>query len=741
MSSIVFTSSGFSLWIRTLLVCGSLMAAESGVRAASSAASDGWKAGVARVVITPQELMWMAGYGARDKPAEGKLQDLYAKALALESPAGARLVLVTTDLVGLPAKLTESVAGSLRDTYGLARSQIMFTSSHTHSGPMLAEEYPVYPVPGLSSQEEEKVRRYTQWLPGQLVQVVSQALADLAPAKLAWGTGRAGFAVNRREPTPKGFINGTNPAGPVDHNVPVLRVESPDGRLRAVAFGYACHNTTLSDYQWCGDYAGYAQEYLEAAHPGTTALFFMGCGADANPLPRRTVELCQKYGRQLADAVETGLKDNMRPVVGPVRSAFSRVDLPVDKLPTREELVERAKGKPSYAQRRAEWLLTILEKQGKFDTTYPYPIQVWQLGSDLTWVALGGEAVVDYSLRLKREFGPTTWVAAYANDVMEYIPSLRVLKEGGYEAEIFSADLAGATWAPSVEELIVSNVHKLAAAVRRAAVRPDSGMGFQPMDHRQDADATKSRGQDARDTGTAPAGYHLAWSDEFDGAALDMSKWSHRGLGRRRDALNVADAVAVDNGQLTITTYTSDGEHCTGMIGTEGKFERRFGYWEARIQFEGAPGMWSAFWIQTPTFGRPPNDPATAGTEIDVIEHRVSDQSGKDISGPAHHALHIGGGKSQSHVTEDLKLGSGFHTYGVQWTETEYRFFVDGKLTWTVTPVSKRPEYIILSSEIQNQSWAGTIPAGGYGPRESSRTRMIMDYVRFYEPKPDPNRR
>jgi beta-glucanase (GH16 family) len=147
--------------------------------------------------------------------------------------------------------------------------------------------------------------------------------------------------------------------------------------------------------------------------------------------------------------------------------------------------------------------------------------------------------------------------------------------------------------------------------------------------------------------------------------------------------------------------------------------------------------MWSAFWIQTPTFGRPSNDPAGAGMEIDVIEHRVSDKSGKDISGEAHHALHIGGGKSQTQVTEDLKLGDGFHTFGVQWTETEYRFFVDGTLTWTATPVSKRPEYIILSAEVQDKNWAGTIPAGGYGPRESSQARMIVDYVRFYEPGPE----
>jgi len=236
---------------------------------------------------------------------------------------------------------------------------------------------------------------------------------------------------------------------------------------------------------------------------------------------------------------------------------------------------------------------------------------------------------------------------------------------------------------------------------------------------------------------TPPAGYQFVWSDEFDGAELDMSKWSHRGLGPRRDAVNVADAVSVSDGQLTITTYTSDGKHYTGMIGTQGKIERRFGYWEARVRFEDTAGMWSAFWIQTPTFGRPPNDPAAAGTEIDVIEHRVSDRAGKALSGLIHPALHIGGAKSQTHVAEDPNLRTGFHTFGVLWTETEYTFFLDGKATWKASPVSKRTEYIILSSEVQDNSWAGTIPADGYGPLESSKTKMIVDYVRFYEPKPN----
>ena len=401
-----FTPAWLSFWVVALTTTGGLVAAEPGASTASLAVEGGWRAGVARVVITPREPMWMAGYGFRDKPADGKLQDLFAKALVVESPVGQRLVLVTTDLIGLQATLTSAVAAELREKHGLAREQIMFTSSHTHCGPFqLGDEYHIYPVTGLPPGEEERIRRYTGRLQGQLVQIVGEALAGLAPARLAWGIGRADFAVNRREPTLQGIINGTNLVGVVDHDVPMLRVESPEGRLRAVAFGYACHNTTLNFYQWCGDYAGFAQECLEAAHPGATALLFMGGGADANPLPRRTVELSQNYGRQLADAVEAVLGGQMHTITGSARAAYAQVDLPLDKLPPREELTEQAKGKPSDAQRRAVQLLKVLDERGvRHDLSAPHSgLATWP------WSHLGcarGEAVVDYSQRLKARAGP-----------------------------------------------------------------------------------------------------------------------------------------------------------------------------------------------------------------------------------------------------------------------------------------------------------------------------------------------
>jgi hypothetical protein len=426
-----------------------------------------WKAGVATQVITPARPIWMAGYGNRNHPAEGKETDLFVKALALEDPDGGRIVLVTSDLVGIPRQLSEAV----RRESGLGRDRLMLTVSHTHCGPVLSDNLEdMYPMP---PEELVKIGPYTEQLKGWMVDVIRRALRDLQPARLAYGQGKATFAVNRRKPTPKGVINDANPDGPVDHSVPVLRVETPDGKLLAVAFGYACHNTTLQFYRWCGDYAGFAQQYIQEKHPGATAFFWMGCGGDANPLPRSTVDLCHRYGHKLADAVEDVLAGKMTPIRGTAVTSYATVSLPLADVLTRERLVEDKASKTYAVRRRAERLLGILESGGKIEDHYRhYPVQAWKLGDGPTWVALGGEVVVDYSLRLKRglvEAGPL-WLTAYANDVMAYIPSARVLKEGGYEADssMIYYGMPG-KWAPQIEEIITDKVHDLVREVRSGA--------------------------------------------------------------------------------------------------------------------------------------------------------------------------------------------------------------------------------------------------------------------------------
>jgi len=429
-----------------------------------------WKAGIASTIITPEQSMWMAGYAARTKPSEGKVHDLYAKALALEDEQGTRLVIVTVDLLGITRPLRDWLQKQVNQRYQLPPEGLLLNASHTHCGPAINEtKYSIYgdSFYDLSAEQIQQSKQYVQSLQKKLLRIIDQAIKNLSPVRLAYTHARAGFAMNRRLKTKRGYRISPNPDGPVDHDVPVLRIDTPDGKLRAVLFGYACHNTTLSFYKFCGDYAGFAQQYLEQAHPGAMALFITGCGGDQNPYPRGTLALAQQHGRALANATEAALISRSHPIRGPLRMALDSVTLQFAELPTREQLEEQAKSDHKYERRHAQVLLDELKQNGKIRSTYPYLVQVIQFGNDLTMVALAGEVVVDYSLRLKAELtGPPVWVAAYCNDVFGYLPSLRVLQEGGYEGggAMLYTPLPG-PFAPSVEKRVVDKVHELVSKV------------------------------------------------------------------------------------------------------------------------------------------------------------------------------------------------------------------------------------------------------------------------------------
>lgn len=421
--------------------------------AASGRAAESWQAGFAKVVITPEVPMWMSGYGSRDHAAEGKVQDLYARVAALRDPSGHTAVVVGLDLVGVPATMARRLSGEVEQKHGLKRADLMLTCSHTHCGPALDDM--LSHMLAMTEADWQQVRAYQKQLDQKVLSAIDAALDDLRPAQLEAGQGACGFATNRRAPA--GF-------GPTDHTVPVLRIASADGKtLRGIIYGYACHNTTLGFYQWCGDYAGFASLTLEDRHPETVALFFTGCGADQNPLPRRSLELCEQYGRTLAVSVDEVLARPMTPIRDSLKTAFRTIDLDFHALPTREQLEAEAAGGNRFLKARAELLLRQLDDKGSLSKSYPYPVQVWQLGDQITWIALGGEVVVDYALRLKRELGPTrTWVTGYANDVMAYIPSERVLAEGGYEGETAMIYYQmPSKWATGLEEKIVRTVHAL----------------------------------------------------------------------------------------------------------------------------------------------------------------------------------------------------------------------------------------------------------------------------------------
>jgi hypothetical protein len=396
-----------------------------------------FKAGFARATITPKVCMWMSGYSARKKPSDGVAQDLFSKAVAIEDETGGRLVIVTNDLIGIRRELRDAVEKRVAEQFKLPPERLVLNASHTHCGP----EY-------RGSKPEAK--EYYQFLEDTLVRIIGEAIANLQPARLSFAHARAGFAMNRRRnyALPTGDQNANMAPtfdGPVDHEVPVLKVEDAGGKIVGLLVGYACHNTSLSStsldpknpvYEFTGDYAGNAQLALEKLHPGATAMFVMGCGGDQNPYPRHNaidsippLEWAKFHGQTLAYAAEAALLTGPRPVTGKITAAWGDVEL---------------------------------TRNGDKGTKL-LPVQAIRFGTYLTMITLGSEDTVEYSLRLKKELGgdPVTtavWVAGYSNDYAGYIPSAKVAKEGGYEAQ--------GDYTPDVEDRIIAKVHEVLKQVK-----------------------------------------------------------------------------------------------------------------------------------------------------------------------------------------------------------------------------------------------------------------------------------
>jgi hypothetical protein len=464
--NLIYSCAGFFMMqqMKRLQVCHWLLlvlASVGSVRAADPT----WKAGCARAVITPEEPMLLAGYAGRDKPSDGKVMDLWVKALAIQDAGGHQGVFLTSDLLGFPRGIYENVCAIAKQKFGLDPAQIVLSASHTHCAPVLRGAlYDMYP---LNDERRRKIEAYSNQLESNVVATIGKALADLAPVKLSAGNGTSSFAVNRRNnreaQVPK-LIEQGELKGPTDHSVPVLSVWQPDGKLKAVLFGYACHNTVMAFNQWSGDYAGYAQIALEKSHPGAVAMFFMGCGGDQNPLPRRQLYLAERYGNMLAAAVEETLRAPLVALAPEFQSRMEKVSLHLGPNPTEAELEQLKQGTNATAKRWASRIEEDLRGGKVLMREYPFPVQAWRLGDQLL-ITLGGEPVVDYSLKFKEKFGARTWVAGYCNDVMTYIPSLRVLKEGGYEGggAMFPYGMPAFRWADDVEDLITEAVERLGA--------------------------------------------------------------------------------------------------------------------------------------------------------------------------------------------------------------------------------------------------------------------------------------
>lgn len=432
-----------------------------------------WKAGVAKININPPLNMWMGGFASRTHAATGRLTDLWAKALALQDEYGKKVVLVGMDLGSIREGVSLHVRSAIWKKYGLANDQIMLNCSHTHSGPATNLKM----EPGLcgcyGKGMEKMIVDYTKDLEEKLITVIGEALKSLRPARVYSGNGIARFAVNRRNNDERFLLWKREFDGPNDFSVPVMKVADEDNGVMAVLFGYACHNTVVNNYDWSGDYAGFAQIDLEEAYPGATAIFFQGAGGDQNPLPRRRVALARQYGGELALAVRSVIEDEekeMKSLYSKLSTGYKEFNLKLAMAPpARETLITiindtSASRMAAYEIVRAKKRLRTYDEVGKLRDTFPYPILAWRLG-DQAIFGLAGELVVGYSINLKEIYGLDTFVFGYTTYTRElnYIPTTYMFHQGDYEVLYGGQFLT--PWEFDIETKIMSHTIELANEV------------------------------------------------------------------------------------------------------------------------------------------------------------------------------------------------------------------------------------------------------------------------------------
>jgi hypothetical protein len=428
------------------------------------------EAGVARVDITPDTPVRLTGFAARTKTETNKvLNRLSATALALGNDAQHPSIIITVDLIIIDWRVTGKLVEQLSKKTGIQPVQIVVLASHTHGSPEVGGlmnclqcrgDYPDeyhFSDSLLALDQLIHIAEYNEVLCRKLEEVALAAMRNRKPALVAWGKGTASFAENRR-----------TAGGPVDHSLPVLRVTDPDGMLIAVLLNYACHGISLGPdvNEIHGDWMGEAQKEIEARHPGAIAMVAIGCAGEAHPKRRDKMEYTKSCAREISDNVDELLKSKLQPLTLPPVGNMKWIKLPFFKVPTVQEWIEFTKDstiKGYYARLALERVL----RGETIPSELNYPIQTWGFDDKMMMINMGGEVVVDYAIRLKKELDPRRlWINAYANDISSYIPSRRILKEGGYEAD------ASMYWynqpspfSEEVEDLIINTVHEMIPAL------------------------------------------------------------------------------------------------------------------------------------------------------------------------------------------------------------------------------------------------------------------------------------
>lgn len=403
-----------------------------------------YRVGIRKVDITPPVEIRRRAHAARFDPVPRICNPLQAVSIAVDDGV-TPFILVGADIIGFYSK-ADRVRSEISSATGIPESQIVLAGSHTHCG----ARFVTFNDEEITTLEKDYINRTIS----DIAAAAKAAWTTRETAVLTFGTGRCDMAVCRRKPDETGKVLPTMlpyREGISDHEVPVLTIESPEGRLRGLVYSYACHPTSRAGVAIGDDYVGFSRKCIEANLPGAIACFVQGCGADQKPKPVapdaevfgiRKEEEVRELGISMANAVTEVIRSGVtKPIAGAI--TLTRDSLQLRTEPSDVEELKQTVADPNPLRPitipPAEYLLKRIEDGDPVEPVVPFEVQTLRFGASLAIVAMAGEMTVEHGLRLKRELRPhfdNVLVMGYANAVVGYIPVKRQIPEGGYCVEI-----------------------------------------------------------------------------------------------------------------------------------------------------------------------------------------------------------------------------------------------------------------------------------------------------------------
>ncbi len=393
--------------------------------------------------------------------------DLRVQVFVIEDAGGKQIVWMGCDFAVVRAPIVDRIKSRIQRRWGIPPEAVCINSSHTHSAPPLTVEEAVLP--------EHVDQDYVERVIEQAVAVVADALPRLQPARVRYVVDSCRVGINRRLGRPGSVRMLPNPEGVVDHRVQVVVAESVEtGKLIGVAVKYACHPVTVVNLGLGSDYPGYMRKIFEQRHPGTVAVFLQGCGGDVRIRAVNedmtgwvsgSVAMAERFGGELAEAVERALRKPGAVLHGPVNYAASEIKLPVKILPAKEYAAAANRNDP-FSSAWGKMYSEILKNGQPISNMVPYRLQAFRFGrgdAAFILVALDGEVLTEYGFKLERMLQPgTTVVLGYSNGVIGYVPTAEALREGGYETWAYKWFRLPGPYTTEVESLILSAAARLA---------------------------------------------------------------------------------------------------------------------------------------------------------------------------------------------------------------------------------------------------------------------------------------